>query len=101
MRKADSPEATRHSPMREAIIPLDQLASGRKARIHDLRGGRGFISRLVTLGFTPGARVEMVQNMGRGPLIVLIRDTRIALGRRMARRILVTTSVGGSTARYG
>jgi Fe2+ transport system protein FeoA len=31
----------------------------------------------------------MVQNYGNGPLIVLVRDTRIALGRGEAHKVLV------------
>ncbi len=47
------------------------------------------MSRLATLGFTPGATLTMVQNFGRGPLIVNIRSTRIALGRGEAAKVLV------------
>jgi Fe2+ transport system protein FeoA len=38
-------------------------------------------SRLAALGFVPGTRVSMVQNFGRGPLIVSVIHTRVALGR--------------------
>ena len=48
------------------------------------------MSRLATLGFTPGAKLTMVQNFGHGPLIVNIRDTRIALGRGEAAKVYVT-----------
>lgn len=47
-------------------------------------------SRLATLGFTPDARVTMVQNFGRGPIIVMVRGTRIALGRGEAEKVMVT-----------
>jgi ferrous iron transport protein A len=46
-------------------------------------------SRLAALGFTPGAVVKMLQNLGHGPILVTVRDTRIALGRGEARRIWV------------
>ena len=90
MRKAESQQTTTDSSVCQQVIPLSQLSSGQSAIIDDLLGGRGFISRLVTLGFTPGAVVKMLQNVGRGPLIVLVRDTRIALGRGEAQKILVT-----------
>jgi ferrous iron transport protein A len=41
------------------------------------------------LGFTVGAEASVVQNFGRGPLLVLIRDTRVALGRGEALKVLV------------
>jgi ferrous iron transport protein A len=48
------------------------------------------LSRLATLGFTPGAELTMIQNYGWGPLIVQIRGTRIALGRGEASKVNVT-----------
>jgi len=52
------------------------------------------MSRLATLGFTPGAKLTMVQNFGRGPLIVSIRGTRIALGRGEAAKVHVARGEG-------
>lgn len=75
--------------MAQQPIPLTQLAAHEKGTVAELRGGRGFISRLVTLGFTPGAQLAMVQNYGRGPIIVLVRDARIAMGRGEAAKVMV------------
>jgi ferrous iron transport protein A len=69
---------------------LSNLAPGEVGVVHKLAGGWGFISRLATLGFTPGAELTMVQNFGHGPLIVNIRSTRIALGRGEAAKVVVT-----------
>ena len=71
------------------VIPLSNLLPGETGLVQDLAGGRGFVGRLAALGFTPGAKVTMVQNFGRGPIIVLVRDTRIALGRGEARKVLI------------
>ncbi|HIC93142.1 MAG TPA: ferrous iron transport protein A [Anaerolineae bacterium] len=76
------------------VIPLSNLLPGETGVVQDLAGGRGFVGRLAALGFTPGARVTMVQNFGHGPIIVLVRDTRIALGRGEARKVLVRRFVG-------
>jgi len=70
-------------------IPLSTLAPGKVGVVRQLAGGRGLVSRLAALGFTPGAEVRMIQNFGHGPIIVLVRDTRIALGRGEARKVLV------------
>ena len=70
-------------------VPLTQLVPSEEGTVAALRGGHGFVSRLATLGFTPGVSLTMVQNYGRGPLIVLVRGTRIALGRGEAGHILV------------
>jgi len=75
--------------MSEEWIPLSALPTGQLGVVRRLVGGRGFMSRLAALGFTPGVEVTMVQNFGHGPLIVLVRDTRVALGRGEAAKVLV------------
>ena len=73
------------------VTTLSTLRPGEAGQIHELAGGRGFVSRLAALGLTPGARIKMVQNFGHGPLIVLVRETRLALGRGEAMKVLVQT----------
>ena len=70
---------------------LSELKTGRTAVIRSLQGGHTFRSRLAALGFTPGAEIKMVQNMGHGPMIVTLRDARIALGRGEAGNVLITS----------
>jgi Fe2+ transport system protein FeoA len=65
-------------------IGLDELPTGSDAEIITLAGGSSVNSRLAALGFVPGTRVSMVQNFGRGPLIVSVIHTRVALGRSEA-----------------
>jgi Fe2+ transport system protein FeoA len=65
-------------------IGLDELPTGSDAEIITLASGGSVVGRLAALGFVPGARVSMVQNFGRGPLIVSVIHTRVALGRREA-----------------
>lgn len=77
------------------ILPLGELAEGAQARVHQLQGGRAFLGRMATLGFTMGTPLRLLQNAGRGPVIVLIRDTRVALGRGEALKVLVTLEEGG------
>ena len=73
----------------ENVTYLSNLAPGEVGIVQSLAGGRGFVGRLAALGFTPGAEVTMVQNFGHGPVIVIVRDTRIALGRGEARKVQV------------
>nr|MBC7245960.1 ferrous iron transport protein A [Chloroflexota bacterium] len=70
--------------------PLSALKAGETAFIRELLGGYSFRSRLAALGFTPGTEIKMLQNLGHGPLIVSLRDTRIALGRGEAQKILIS-----------
>ena len=68
---------------------LIDLAVNDRATILDLTIERMEVTRLASLGFTPGAVVNMTQNYGRGPLIVIVRGTRVALGRSEAAKIIV------------
>lgn len=70
-------------------LSLDGMKKGEQAVLLSVNGGRGIVSRLSSLGFTPGAALEMTQNYGRGPLVVTIRGSRVALGRQEARKIIV------------
>jgi ferrous iron transport protein A len=74
----------------DETISLAELPSSRAGAVREIGGGGSFAARCLALGFTPGTRVQMVQNIGRGPVIVTVRDTRIALGRGEASAITVT-----------
>lgn len=75
-------------------MPLSNLSVGQHALIESLHGGNKLVSRLAVLGFIPGQTIDMVQNFGRGPLIVNVRGTRVALGRGEAKKIVVRPSEG-------
>jgi Fe2+ transport system protein FeoA len=57
--------------------------------VRQLASDVSLIGRLAALGFSLGVEVAMLQNPGRGPLIVLVRDTRIALEREVANHVLI------------
>ncbi len=75
-------------------VPLNRLGYQERGFVRSLNGGHAFVSRLAALGFTPGAPVTMVQNRGRGPMIVMVRDCRIALGRGEAAKVMVQRELG-------
>ena len=75
-------------------VTLSTVQTGTVVRINEIRGGHGFLSRLASLGFTPGAPLRVIQNYGHGPIIVSLRDTRVALGRGEAAKIVVEQAKG-------
>jgi Fe2+ transport system protein FeoA len=75
------------------IISLNELSVNHHATISAFHIGSVEATRLVSLGFTPGAEVSMTQNYGRGPLIVNVRGTSVALGRMEAAKIFVKRTV--------
>ncbi len=75
-------------------IPLAELVTGEQATILSFQNLRGIAGRLTSLGFTPSAHVVMTQNYGRGPLLVTVRGTYVALGRGEAEGIIVQRMSG-------
>ena len=73
---------------------LSTMPTGWQGTVHSLRGGHAFRSRVANLGFTAGALIAVVQNIGRGPMLVSIRGTLIALGRAEAEKVLVVGDGG-------
>lgn len=72
-----------------ATVSLNQLPKGARAMVRRLTGRSELASRLAGLGFVVGAPLVVLQNLGRGPVLVKVRDTRIALGRGEATRVWV------------
>ena len=67
--------------------PLDQFKTGEKGIVQGLSGGERFYSRASAMGFTPETVVDVVRGGSRGPLIVALRDTEVAIGRGEAAKI--------------
>jgi len=78
-----------HPVSHNGELPLSQLPTGIAARVVQVRGGHWLVNRIACLGFTPGAEVRLLQNYGHGPLIVIVRGSRLALGRGESEHILV------------
>ena len=68
---------------------LANLSRGETAFFLAFNAGREAAGRLTSLGFTPGAPISMLQNYGKGPLVVSVRGSRVALGREEAVKIVV------------
>ena len=72
------------------LVTLEQLRPGQSARILAIEGGYGLQRRLRQMGVHPGDTVSVSSHGAfRGPLLVTIHGSRIALGRGVARRIAV------------
>lgn len=76
------------------LIPLNSLVPGAYGVVRQLQGGTEFAHRLAAMGVSLGAVVKVLQNCGHGPMVVLARNTRIALGRREALKVMVEESPG-------
>lgn len=75
---------------RKPLIPLESAKNGEKVLIKEIIGGRKFKSRLAEMGFRAGDILEIISNDYQGRLIVGHGCTRIALGRGMAQKMIVS-----------
>jgi len=86
--------------MKAGIFPLSMTAIGERVRLESILGGGKINQRLTALGLTPGVELCIVQDAG-GPLLISVRDSRIALGRGMAQKIMVSQVIKNPISSLG
>ena len=69
-------------------MPLSMLDPGQEGDICQINGKDELRAHLAQLGFVVGTRVRVVNSLG-GSLILQVKDSRVALDRAMANRIIV------------
>ncbi len=70
--------------------PLAVLEQGEKGIITKIDADDHTVSRLNSTGFSLQTQVKIIQNFQKGPVIVFVRGTEIALGRKEVEHIFVT-----------
>lgn len=87
--------------MEKREVPLTALKDGETGIVTSVKAGHGrgrrrgrgswgFEKRLMDMGLTPGTKVTVVKSAPfHGPLEILVRGSRLALGRGMADKIFV------------
>jgi DtxR family Mn-dependent transcriptional regulator len=69
---------------------LSKLTAGNSGVLKQYTGDRNLLGRCLSLGFTPGSVVKMLENYNSGPVLVKVHDTAVALGRDLADHITVS-----------
>ncbi len=72
----------------EHVMPLAMASKGEHVRIVGFEGGPKLKERLNSMGLSVGQTVEVLNNSG--PFIVNARNTRIALGKGLAHKVMVS-----------
>lgn len=70
------------------MMPLTMAETGRELEIRKIGGKEETRRFLESLGFVMGGFVNVVSMTG-GDLIVKVKDSRVAISREMANRIMV------------
>jgi ferrous iron transport protein A len=72
------------------MMTLEHVQLREQARVVGIEGGRGVRSHLNTLGIHVGDQIVVVERAPfRGPVLVEVHGSRVALGRGVARRVRV------------
>lgn len=71
------------------LIPLSFAQEGELGIVEEFMGGSGAQLRLATMGLRKGDEVEVITNSGAGQLVVAVNGMRLALGRGIAKKIMV------------
>lgn len=69
-------------------MPLAMAQTGKETVVKEIRGRDETKRFLASLGFVVGSSIIVVSEMG-GSLIVNVKDTRVALSKGMASKIMV------------
>lgn len=75
---------------RSPLMPLAMAKPGENVVIKDIMGGSHARSRLASMGLRRGDLLEIINNNGLGRLIVGHEAMRLAMGRGIAQKIMVS-----------
>ncbi len=70
---------------------LSSLDVGTLAKVVGANGDTRFLSRVTSIGLTPGSTLKVLKNDSRRPVLVYSRDTMIALNKGECDNIIVET----------
>jgi len=76
--------------VRQPLIPLTMAKPGERVEVKNLSGGKAAQGRLASMGLRRGDVLEVISNQGQGRMIVGHGTTRMALGRGVAEKIIVS-----------
>ena len=74
-------------------ISLGEMGENFSGCIAKIEGDSRFISRIISIGLTPGSSFSLLKNDGRSPVLVFCRDTVIAVNRKECSQIFVKVEV--------
>lgn len=87
--KEKKARTAKSSGEKKTLIPLAMLNEGDEGQVREIKGGRGLIRRLSELGFIGGEKIRILHSHSSGPILVEIKDSRIAIGRGVAMKIII------------
>lgn len=68
---------------------LSSVDPGKEVTLIGIDGGRGIRSKIYSMGLVPGGRLTVLNRSGNGSIMISVKDCRLAIGRGMARKMMV------------
>ncbi len=72
------------------LKPLSQVREGRTVVLVRIDAGHGLNNRLASMGLLPNVEFKVINNHHTGPFVIDLKGAKVALGRGMANKILVS-----------
>jgi len=73
------------------VKPLSTVRSGQRVTLAGIEAGRSLNSRLSAMGLVPNVEITVISNNHPGPFVILVKRSKVVLGRGMAQKIMVNT----------
>ncbi|ASJ12455.1 Fe2+ transport protein [Thermococcus thioreducens] len=71
------------------VVPLSEMGPGDKGIVVNILGGHNARQKLVSMGLTPGATIQVLESHPMGPIIISVGGVRFAIGKGLAGRVMV------------
>ncbi|MDD4294960.1 MAG: FeoA family protein [Candidatus Omnitrophica bacterium] len=68
---------------------LSKIQQGNTVIFISVNGGRAVMKKLMDMGLIPGSPVTVINNPGNGPVSIMIKGSKIAIGYELAKKIMV------------
>lgn len=72
-----------------SVFPIRLAGEGERLKIASLVGGKNFQNRIFGMGLNVGAEIDILRNVGGGPVLIALNGSRLFLGGGMAYKIIV------------
>ncbi len=74
----------------EKRIPLTEMEANETGKVIEMHGGHGMVGNLEKMGIRIGTEIKKKnQQLMRGPMMVQVGNTQVAIGYGMAKRIII------------
>lgn len=70
-------------------IRLTEAKPDKELVLVSIEGGQGLERKLTDMGLIPGEKIKKLEYSGRGPVLLVVKGAKLAIGEGMAERIIV------------